>query len=129
MKWERGDHVRLKHGVLVHVVRGVIGRDDGPHQGAVTECQVALYGDDSLVSVAPAERLYLCPRCEAAMAERHPERSCLTCGLAASPSDCAALTLDESADKPILDYLAAAGLGEDGAPQDRTLVCPAWRAR
>lgn len=56
-------------------------------------------------------------------------RNCWTCALSGPRSNgCDALTLDEDVDAPILDWLEAAPLRDDGTVPEGADGCPGWEA-
>lgn len=55
--------------------------------------------------------------------------NCWTCALSGPTcSGCDALTLDEDVDAPILDWLGAAPLADDGTVPHDADGCPGWEA-
>lgn len=55
-------------------------------------------------------------------------RNCWTCVWGRGGQHCDALTLDEDVDKPILVWLQAAPMAEDGTVPYTADGCPGWKS-
>ena len=62
--------------------------------------------------------------------EERRQHNCRTCRHGGPDGrDCFAMTLDEDADQPILDWLQAAPMADDGSVPAGADGCPGWEPR